>query len=388
MPQKSQPQIVLASVGRFHYGTLAQELWRGGNLVNFYSGFIRKQLRCPELPRHVIRSYPWWQLPLSVAERFNLIQGRPLQIWMRRAQISVDQYIARTLPDCDVYAALSGCGVESGAEAKRRGIRTICERGSDHIRDADQQLAAEFDRWNIHYHSTDLQTIEREEQEYQQADRIILISSASQRSFQRSGVSKHKLHIVPPAINPSLFHSKIPPKTNHPKHLRLMFIGNLSVNKGLGHLLHAFQKAAPSNAQLRIAGRRMPETAALLSGIDTRRVHFLGHQTQQALTKELNQADVLLVPSISDGLPMVALEALACGCPVIISDSAGAADYIQHGENGLIIASGDTDALAASIQRISDEKDLLKTLRAGVQRVKISSDTAASYGQRWLKAVS
>lgn len=382
-----QADVVIATVGRFHYATLASQLHRLGRLQRFYSGFSHARLRCPDVPAGRVRSHRFPMTPVAALERLGLLGGAPLRLAQRWAQIELDRFIARDLPECAAYVALSGCAVESGAVALQRGIRHVCERASEHIESMDERLAAEHLRWGLRYPGIDPVMIERERIEYQQADRIIVMSQVSKDSFRGRIADLDKVIVVPPEVAPGFadVHRRRAP---HDSVLRLLFVGQQSVRKGFGRLLRAFAALDPGRARLQIVGAPAPETPHLMPTPVPAGVVFLGTLPQTQLAQLYADADALIVPSIEDGLPTCALEALACGCPVLISDLAGSAQYVVHGGNGLVYRGDDDDALGQTLARLLDEPDLLPTLRSGVQRLGATWNRGGAYGVRWLEAIT
>jgi colanic acid/amylovoran biosynthesis glycosyltransferase len=137
----------------------------------------------------------------------------------------------------------------------------------------------------------------------------------------------------------------------------LLFVGRFVPKKGLSVLIDALQL-------LRLQGR---EPAAVIVGdgplLDTARrqaegligLSFVGWQTQEAVMALMRSAALLIVPSIraqdgdSEGLPSVALEAMALGLPVLASDQAGLEAVVIPGATGAMVTAGDSTALAAEI---------------------------------------
>jgi D-inositol-3-phosphate glycosyltransferase len=103
------------------------------------------------------------------------------------------------------------------------------------------------------------------------------------------------------------------------------------------------------------------------------RVSFLGAQPQQRLSLYYSAADVCVVPSHYESFGLVAMEALACGTPVIASRVGGLPTVIRDGENGLLVTRRSAEAFAGSIDHALSDQGLLDRLthaaRPSVQRL-------------------
>jgi glycosyltransferase involved in cell wall biosynthesis len=139
-------------------------------------------------------------------------------------------------------------------------------------------------------------------------------------------------------------------------HPRFLCIGRLIPIKGHVVLLRAFRMVLDErpDARLEIAGRGVLEHGlrdlSRQLGLDGA-VSFLGHVTP--VQGAIEQAAAVVVPSLGEGFGMVALEAMERGRPVIAAEIGGLGDLVRDGETGLLIASGDADALAAAMLAIA-----------------------------------
>ena len=132
---------------------------------------------------------------------------------------------------------------------------------------------------------------------------------------------------------------------------RLLFVGRLNQQKGAEHLLHALA-AMKTPAKLDIVGdgpnRADHEKLAGELGIASR-IRWHGQVRQSALPALYQQAAAIVVPSVDEGLGLVAVEALLCEAPVVAFDSGGLRDVIQHEKTGLLVKPGDRAALARTL---------------------------------------
>ena len=140
--------------------------------------------------------------------------------------------------------------------------------------------------------------------------------------------------------------------------LDIVFAGVLIPRKGAHHLLNAFAQLEEPRAQLHLLGKaENADYAASLRrqaaelGIEAR-THFHGAVSQAELARHFGAARVMVLPSLSEGLGRVVIEAMLLGTPVIGSRVGGIPDIIQHGETGLLVAPGDEAGLAAALSQI------------------------------------
>ncbi len=159
---------------------------------------------------------------------------------------------------------------------------------------------------------------------------------------------------------------------------KVIFVGRLVEKKGVRHLLDAFQivHATHPHIHLDIVGDG-PERAALEAqsatlGL-TDRVTFLGAKPQSGLPLLYSGAAIAVVPSVIDsggdqeGLGLVTLEAIGCGCAVVASDLSAIRDVVQDGVTGLLFRAGDARALAATLLRLLESDTLLRHLSVGAR---------------------
>jgi D-inositol-3-phosphate glycosyltransferase len=91
-------------------------------------------------------------------------------------------------------------------------------------------------------------------------------------------------------------------------------------------------------------------------------VNFLGPAPQDVLPLYYSAAQVVVVPSRYESFGLVALEAMACGAPVIASKVGGLADLVRDGQTGYLVPDGDPEALAARLLPLLDDPSLRRTL--------------------------
>lgn len=155
--------------------------------------------------------------------------------------------------------------------------------------------------------------------------------------------------------------------------LRVGYLGQIAPHKGVHILVKAFRSLGISDGacELRIYGDmgRFPRYAERLQRLaqGDPRIRFEGAVENRRVLEVLSDLDVLVVPSIwYENSPMTILESFAARVPVLASDLGGMAEMVRHGVDGLLFRVGDAQDLAARLQELIENPDLLLRLRAGI----------------------
>jgi glycosyltransferase involved in cell wall biosynthesis len=360
-------KIVVVTHGRWHSLDLAEQIHAAGRLAAVFTGYPRFKLNNVAIDRELIHSFPWFVTPYLALARFRFIPERALTEWAWHGGEALNRHAARNLPDCGLVTALSGSGRESGLEIHRRGGIYVCDRGSTHIVWQNRILTEEYGRLGLPWSGIDPRPIENEPVEYALADAITLPSQFTKRSFLEMGIPERKLRVVPYGVNLSAFNRLAERAGN----FRVLFVGQLSVRKGLHYLLDAFNRARIPGSELVLVGGRSADTDALLKRYPVTNLSLLGHIPRADVAREMSRASVMVLPSIEEGLALVQAQALACGCPVIGTVNTGAEDLFTDGREGFIVPPRDVAAIVERLTQLYRNPSLIDEMgRAGLARVK------------------
>lgn len=102
-------------------------------------------------------------------------------------------------------------------------------------------------------------------------------------------------------------------------------------------------------------------------------VHLAGRATSQEVARRLAESDVLLLPSLDEGLPTVVLEAMACALPVVATECGGISEAVTDGVEGFVVPPRDAPALAAALERLWHEPDRRLRMGQAARRTATSS---------------
>lgn len=210
------------------------------------------------------------------------------------------------------------------------------------------------------------------------ADAVLTVSEAMRvAAIERFGAPASKVRTIVNGIDTRVFHRRDRSAMRErlgiePDAKLVVYVGRFVESKGLLELLHAFAAIAARDSSVRLAlvgdGVMREQLPELLRGHGLEsRVYLPGGLEPTGVAEWIGASDVLTLPSWSEGYPNVVVEAIACGCPVVVSDVGGAGEIVRAG-NGILIpprdplalqraletaleANWDRDAMAASMRR-------------------------------------
>lgn len=363
-------KVVLSTPGKFHTFDLARELYARGVLTAVFTGYPRFKLHNEGVPQKLIKSFPWVQAAYMAFPWKHHMPQSVIREWEHINAVTAGKWVARNLPECDVYVGLSGSSLPAGKKARQFGARYICDRGSAHIRQQNQLLLEEHELWNMPFNAIDSRVIEREEAEYAEADCITIPSEFSYRTFIENGIASEKLRLLPYGVDVSRFKPVGIPDIDR---FDILFVGGMSLQKGIQYLVQAYQKIHHKAKSLTFVGAPSPDLIAHLKKCKLwpEDARVLGHMPQTELKQIMSCSHVLVLPSIQDGFGMVMAQAMACGCPVIASHNTGGQDLFVDGHEGYSVPIRNVDAIVDRLQFLADHPDkrMAMSLR-GLDRVR------------------
>lgn len=167
---------------------------------------------------------------------------------------------------------------------------------------------------------------------------------------------------------------------------RLLYVGRLAVEKGLPMLLESLKQVAAQSPDVHLtvvgdgADRAFLENLTVEMGL-AKNVEFVGYQSQESVRHYLRQTDIFVLPSFAEGIPVVLMEAMAMGVPVVTTQIAGVSELVESGENGYLVPPGDSDALVTAIAKLVDDSDRRAQFgQAGRKKVEQHFDISAALG--------
>jgi len=186
---------------------------------------------------------------------------------------------------------------------------------------------------------------------------LIFVSSISDKEFlvKKYPFINKTIHVINTPIDTKKFINKETEKLDN----KILFIGRLSKEKNIDHIIAACSKIY--NCELIIIGDGI-EKDKLVQMANGDNVKFLGIIPNHKLPDIINEAKVLVLASSYEGTPKVVLEAMSCGIPVIASKIPSVEEIIIHNKNGLLYELGNVEALKYAISLILSDDNLRNSL--------------------------
>jgi glycosyltransferase involved in cell wall biosynthesis len=235
------------------------------------------------------------------------------------------------------------------------------------------------------------------------AEAVHCVSMALRDEAAGYGLLPAKAVQIPSAVDVSEFGPD--PAARSDDEFRIVAVSWLRWLKGLEHAVAALRLLVDAGVPARLdvfGGDPLPplgepsDRQRILHTVDELglhgRVHLHGHLAQRELIGELQRAHALLHPSLTEGIPTVVLEAMACELPIVASDCGGVAEAVTDGVEGFVVPVREPALLAAALERLYREPELREAMgAAGRARVEADftlDDQVAAYAAMYESVLS
>ena len=194
---------------------------------------------------------------------------------------------------------------------------------------------------------------------WRRADRVVAVCDSLGRLALRT-LPDLDYAVVPNGVDLALFHPARAPRAPS-KRIRCLAVARLIERKGLGDLIRAIALLERGRFELEIVGggadQQVLQDLATRLGV-AEDVRFAGPLPRVAVAERYRAADLFTLPSSAEAFGNVFAEALASGLPIVGSATGGIPDLVEHGSNGLLVPSGDVQALAGAISYLANDPEL------------------------------
>ena len=378
------------------------------SVVRCLSSVVRspsaRAARCEAIPDALVCSFPIRSLFWKWRVRRLAAQGRVYEAFVQTDAAFASAVARLKLPPHEVFFGYSYASLEMLAVEKKRGVLTVLDQidpGPAHF----QVVAAEMAR---HPELAGLPKafpatyFARVRQEWEIADVIVVNSEWSREALITEGADPAKIDMLPLAFEAdSETTGQRDNGTTRPEGtgeksvvsgqwsssprsavLRVLFLGQVNVPKGIHYLMEAARLLEREKIHFDVVG-----PIGILPGAVAAAPHnmtFHGPVSRDHAAEWYQQADVFVLPTLSDGFALTQLEALAHGLPVITTPNCGR--VVEGGKTGFIVPPRDPQALADAILRFVRNPELAREM-APACREAVKVYSVEAYGQRLVETI-
>lgn len=201
---------------------------------------------------------------------------------------------------------------------------------------------------------------------FRRAAAVHCVSEAIRQEARRHGLDLEKAHVIRPAVDPEFFRPG-PDAAGNGRRFRVVSTGSLSWTKGYEYALSAIRRLrdAGVDVEYRVIGSGQDHQRLLYTIQDlglSGHVHLMGRLSPEEVLSELRAADVFLLSSVSEGISNAALEAMACGLPIVTADCGGMREAVTDGLEGFVVPAREPAPMAAALARLSADPPLRRRM--------------------------
>jgi len=383
-----KPQVIVAQLGaRMHYAVPAI-LQRAGMLSHFFTDFyvgqgstIAPLAICADL-------FPSKLLPEGLKRllgrreeslrgdkvtAFNTLgfrysrelhkarnEAERVRVYLKFGSLFCDSILRHGLPKADAIYAFQGAATPLFKAVKAHPTKAILEQGSSPVPVQEQLLREERELWPTWEpdvpSSGDLTKPGEKYRnvEWEMADAILAGSSFVAQGLLSLQVAPEKIYVLPYGVEVNKF-SCSRARWDGKRPLRVLFVGDIRLQKGPQYLYKAMKALNDSRLKVRVVGSISINVSAqsLLRQV----AELTGRVARSEIYRHYAWADLFVFPSICEGSAVVTYEALAAGLPVITTPNAGS--VVRDGIDGFIVPIRDAYSLAEKIALLRENPDML-----------------------------
>ncbi|MCP1110125.1 glycosyltransferase family 4 protein [Ohessyouella blattaphilus] len=232
-------------------------------------------------------------------------------------------------------------------------------------------------------HNTDLRQLEKTAfmkefilSQISQVDEILCLNEAQALKVQEVfGTEKDRVHVTGAGYNENLFYPGS--QSEAERKGQLIYAGKIAYKKGVGCLLKALQYLPYEKEDVTVTlvgdggdEKEFSEIRKLAQDLPYQ-VEFTGALSQGALAEHYRQSEVFVLPSFSEGLSLTMMEAIACGCKVVISDLPGIKEWLAVNIPGSVVEFVTLPMLYDNDEaRAEDLSDYERRIAAGIEKIR------------------
>lgn len=343
-----------------------------------------------ELPRDKVVAYTGWEIARQISRRFlprdRSTKGQFERYMSHGAAFArkVRHSLARLHPDPahTVYFGYSNGALETLQWCRKEGIDAIVDQ-IDPAR-TEEILVEEEQRkwpgWERMEGSIPASYYDRLRAEWAEAKLVVVNSEWTKAALVEQEVPEERVVVVPLAYEPTRAARPRPPCTR--PGIVVLWLGSVILRKGIPYLVQAARILERTPIRFLVAGPIGIADEAVAAAPANMR--FIGRVTRDQIDDLYAQADLFVLPTISDGFAITQVEAMANGLPVIATTHCG--DVVTPGQDGFLVRAADAPALADAIRALDRDRELLANMSRAALR-KAERFSLANYADNLLNVL-
>jgi len=375
--------------------------------------------RAEGIPDGLVRAFPFRSLLWKWRVRQLAKRGRSHEAYLQTDSAFAAAVARLKLPPHEVFFGYSYASLETLAAEKKRGALTVLDQidpGPVHFRIVAEEMARHPELAGPPQPFPEAY-FARSRREWEIADVIVVNSEWSREALLAEGVNPAKIEILPLAYE-TVKETTGPrdngttgPKVRGPRKaaeqprgeqwsvvsspstvvsgpvvrgpLKVLWLGQVNVPKGIHYLMEAARLLEREKIHFDVVGPIGILPEAVTSA--PKNMTFHGPVSRDRAAEWYQQADVFVLPTLSDGFALTQLEALAHGLPVIVTPNCGR--VVEEGKTGFVVPARDAQALAETIMRFVRNRDLSSEMSPKCREAAAVFSIDA-YGQRLIEIIN
>ena len=274
----------------------------------------------------------WRHIPLA----------RNIFAWNLLRDSFFDLIVSRKINSCDIFHGWLGYSLNTLDKFRGSGTKILIDVYTAHPEHRRKLLSEEYKKFDLDYRIPDEPLWKKYIKEIELADYLLAPSEYVYNSCTSEGVPEEKIKVIPFGVDLQRFN----PVKKSDSLFRLIYVGMISVNKGVYYLLEACKHLRLPKSELVLIGHLQPEFKDIAANYNSLLRH-LPHISNDQLLNWYGNSSVFVFPSLTEGSAMVTYEAMACGIPSIVTENSGS--MVRDKVDGFIIPIRDIESLKEKI---------------------------------------
>jgi glycosyltransferase involved in cell wall biosynthesis len=288
-----------------------------------------------------------------------------------------DLLVSRQINNCDIFHGWLGYSLHTSKKLNGDGTKIVIDMYTAHPNFRKKLLSEEYEKLNLNYQIPDHPLWKKYLKEIELADHLITPSSHVYKTCVLQGVPKDKITIIPFGVDIHRFK----PTEKKDKIFRVIYVGAISINKGIYYLLEAFRQLRLPRSELVLIGQLQPEFRPILAQYNDLFKH-ISHVPNDQLRNWYGNSSVFAFPSLTEGSALVTYEAMACGLPSIVTENSGS--VVRDNMDGFVIPIRNIETLREKILFFYENEDRRKEMGKSARK-RAEQFTWEKYGKKLIE---